>query len=217
MVKKFFAVFGLVLLYMAAWVPCLLVWILIAGENDALIAVGVLAAMVLIVVGLVPYMAYVTRQVFYFPGQGPAVPEAELRRRVLEANQFDAPVMVAERGKELLVTWKYVDAKWWELLAKAGLTRIYELHVKFDDARKEATLVDVKKSVSWRAGPTQVRLGGGFFRGVDLSFEIGQAWGIRENFQLGKVYEYKFVTSEIKSPVMNTILRSGWAVRFGIF
>ena len=74
----------------------------------------------------------------------------------------------------------------------------------------QATLIDVTKAVQWRAGPTQVRLRGGWFRGVLFAFEIGQQWGVRENWQLGQVYAYRFVPAEIKQPVLNTLLRSGW-------
>jgi hypothetical protein len=217
MAKRFLVAFGLVLLYMVAWVPVLLIWIWIAGDNDALVAFGVLGAMLLIVLGLIPYLNFVARTAFNFPGEGQPVPEGALRASIKGINHLDAPVMVKEQGKKLVLTWKYVDAQWWELLAKSGLRQVYELHVKLDGRTKEATLIDVMKSVSWRAGPTQVRVSGGFFRGVNFSFEIGKRWGIQENFQFGKVYDYKFIPQEIKNPVMNTILRSGWSVRFAMW
>jgi hypothetical protein len=217
MAKRFLVAFGLVLLYMVAWVPVLLIWIWIAGESDALIALGVLGALLLIVLGFIPYLNFVARMAFNFPGEGRPVPEGALRASIKSINRLDAPVMVKERGKKLVLTWKYVDAQWWELLAKSGLRQVYELHVKLDAPKKEATLIDVMKSVSWRAGPTQVRVRGGFFRGVNFSFEIGKQWGIKENFQFGQIYDYKFIPQEIKNPVMNTILRSGWSVRFAMW
>lgn len=217
MAKKFVAAFGLILLYMIAWVPALLIWIWIAGDSEALAAVGVLAAMLLIILGFIPYLNFVARRVFYFPGEGQPSPEGALRAAITSINHLDAPVMVKEQGKKLVVTWKYVDAQWWELLAKAGLRQVYELHVKLDASKKEATLIDVMKNVAWRAGPTQVRVSGGFFRGVNFSYAIGKQWGIQENFHYGKVYDYKFAPHEIKNPVMNTILRNGWSVRFGMW
>ena len=44
-----------------------------------------------------------------------------------------------------------------------------------------------------------------------------QEWGIKENFELGSIYDYQFSPQEIKNPVMNSILRNGWAVRFGMW
>lgn len=217
MIKRFFSVFGLILLYMVAWVAPLLLIILVGGDNDAFIAVGVLVAMVFIVVGFIPYLDFIAKKVFSFPGEGEPIPLEGLRAEIKDINQFDAPVMVQGSKGKLVVTWKYVDAQWWELLAKSGLEKIYELHIKFDEGKKEVTLIDVNKSVSWRAGPAQVKVRGGFFRGINFSVEIGKRWGIKENFALGKVYDYKFTPQEIKAPVMNTILRNGWDVRFGMW
>jgi hypothetical protein len=217
MLKRFLTVFGLMLLFMAVLAVVLLLVILLAGDNDTLILIAVLVMMVLAVVIMVPYLDQVAKRVFRFEGEGEPISEAELRAQIQAINQFDAPVMIEERKDKLVATWKYVDAHWWELLAKAGLTKVYELHIKFDKTQRLVTLIDVTKSVAWRAGPTSVRLRGGFFRGIMLAYEIGKQWGIKENFELGKVYDYKFVPQEIKMPIMNSILRSGWDVRFGIW
>jgi hypothetical protein len=218
MLKRFLAVFGLMLLYMAVLAGILLLVILLVGEeNDTLILISVLVMMVLAIVIMVPYLDQMAKRVFRFRGEGEPVSETELRTQIQAINEFDAPVMIEERKGRLVATWKYVDARWWELLAKAGLTKVYELHIKFDDVQHLVTLIDINKSVSWRAGPTEVRLRGGFFRGIMLAYEIGKQWGIKENFELGKVYDYKFVPQEIKMPIMNSILRSGWDVRFGIW
>jgi len=171
----------------------------------------------LIFILFLPYLNITTRRIFHFPGEGMPITEAALREELLTVNEFDAPVMVTERGDKLIFTWRYVDARWWELLSKAGLTQIYELHVKLDDERKTAVLIDVTKSVSWRAGPEGVNIGMFGFRGVNFSYEVGKAWGIRENFTPGKIYDYKFSPQEIKNPVLNSILQNGWQVRFGMW
>jgi hypothetical protein len=217
MLKRFLTVFGLMLLYMLVLAAVLLLGILLAGDNDTLILIMVLVMLVLATVIMVPYLDWAAKKVFRFRGEGEPVSGSELRAQIQAINRFDAPVMIEERKGKLVATWKYLDAHWWELLAKAGLTKVYELHIKFDDAQHLVTLIDVTKTVSWRAGPTEVRLRGGLFRGIILAYEIGKQWGIKENFELGKVYDYKFVPQEIKMPIMNSALRSGWDVRFGIW
>ena len=217
MAKRFLAAAGLLLLYMGIWSILFYLWIVLCRGNDSAIATGILVETLLLVIGLIPYLDIVAKKVFYFPGEGKPESPEKLREKIMEINRFDAPVMVREKGDSLVVTWKYVDAKWWEILAKAGLRKIYELHIKFNNEKKEATLIDVKKSVSWKAGPTHVRVSGGFFRGVIFDYEIGKRWGITENFGIGKIYDYRFTPGEIKNPVMNTILRNGWAVRFGMW
>jgi hypothetical protein len=214
---RFLQVFGLILFYMLVLAAILFLVILWAGDDATLILGMTLVMLVLSIAAFIPYLDWVTKRVFRFPGEGDAVSGAELRAAILAINQFDVPVMVEDREDRLVATWKYVDARWWELLAKAGLTKTYELHMKLDDAQHLVTLIDVNKSVSWGAGPTGVRLRGGFFRGVIWAYEIGKAWGIKDSFHPGKIYDYRFVPQEIKMPIMNSILRRGWDVRFGMW
>ncbi|NQV00119.1 MAG: hypothetical protein HQ538_05225 [Parcubacteria group bacterium] len=164
-----------------------------------------------------PYLNFASKIAFSFKGEGEPVELEELKEKMKEINSLDTPVMVSEKKKKLIVTWKYVDSKWWTVFSKNGLREVYELHVKFNKKKKRVTLIDVTKSVQWKAGPGEVKLRGGFFRGIAMEYKIGKSWGIKENFELGKIYDYKFVSSEIRNPVLNTILRSGWNVNFGMW
>jgi hypothetical protein len=225
MLPRFLMVFGLVLAYMAVWAVIFLILILIWRDtNEAVLPyrrahlmVNMLAATVTLITFLIPYLDFVAKRVFCYTGEGEPVGEDELRALILAINEFDAPVSVEERGKKIVVTWKYNDAKWWELLARAGLKRLYELHIKLNEEKKEAVLIDVLKTVAWRAGPTEVSVRASGFRGIYAGCQLGSRWGIKENFELGEVYSFKFKPSEIKSPIANSILRSGWRVRFGIW
>ncbi|MFO7540721.1 MAG: hypothetical protein R6X32_22000, partial [Chloroflexota bacterium] len=218
MLSKFLTVFVYILLFMGIWALLLLPVALAAdGENGGCFVALLLLMVVLIFVSFVPFLNIAIRRSFRFPGEGMPVSKSELRQVLLNINQFDVPVTAEERGDTIVFTWRYVDAKWWEILAKAGLKSVYECHVKLNDKKKTATLIDITRSVSWRAGPSGVELGWSGFRGVELGYEIGKAYGLKENFELGKIYDYQFSPQEIKNPVMNTILRHGWEVRFGMW
>jgi hypothetical protein len=92
-----------------------------------------------------------------------------------------------------------------------------ELHVRLHERRHEAILTESTRKVNWGVGVEGVRLGWSGFRGVVSEWERGETWGIRENFAPGKLYDYTFTPSLVTNPVINTILRSGWDVRFSIF
>lgn len=217
MVKRFGIAFALVLLYMAVWAGLLYGVMFLAGEDEGLLLTAILAILAFLILAFIPYLDQVVKRAFTFRGQGPPVPAGTLRRQILAVNRSKAPVMAEERLYDLVLTWKYADARWWEALSKAGLTRLYELHVKLDEERHVATLIDVTRAVRWRAGPVQVHVGGRYGRGVLGGYEIGEQWGIAENWERGVAFDYRFVPAEIKTPVMNTLLRSGWDVRFGIW
>ncbi len=217
MVKQFLKAFALVVVFMLVWMVLLFIWLFLWGEDSSMTWIGILASFPLFVILFIPYLNFVSKQSLVICGEGKPIAKDALRQQILEINAYDAPVMVKEKRDKLIITWRYVDARWWELFVKAGMTKIYELHVKLDDSKKEAILVDVQKSVSWGSGPANVSISGGFFRGYIMEYEIGKAWGIRENFSVGNIYDYKFTTAEIKNPVVNTIVRNGWTVRFGLW
>ena len=185
--------------------------------NEGAFLMFVLVSTVVLLIGFLPYLNFSAKRAFYFKAEGNPLAMEELRTAILGINGLSAPVMVMEKGREIIITWNYLDAKWWEILAKAGFEKVYELHVKFDDVRKEVILIDVLKNVKWRLGPGQTKVSGGYFRGICAGFERGQRWGIKENFRLGKIYDFKFSPSEIRNPVANTILDSGWSIRLGMW
>lgn len=217
MAKRFLRVFGLVLRFMAVLGLILFVAILLAGDNMTAMLIVILAALVVSFGGFVPYLNWAVQRAFAFEGEGEPVAPDTLRAEIQAINEFDAPVMVEERKRKLVATWKYADARWLELFAKAGLTKTYELHMKFDEARHTVIMVDRTKEALWRAGVGGGSVGSSASQGVVMAYEVGKQWGIRENFELGKVYDYKFVPSEIKLPILNTILRCGWDVRYGLW
>lgn len=209
-----------VILFMVVWAGILYAVIYIApiiGMSDNQLLVLILILTALIVLSFLPYLNYVARGVFSVKGEGPAIPKAQLQRRLEELNTFDAPVMAQPKPWGYLFTWRYVDAKWWEAFKQAGLTETYQLYVKLNDKQHVATLTEVNRAVNWGAGVDEVRFGWSGFRGVITEWERGVAWGIRENFAPGKLYDYTFTPGLVKNPVINTILRSGWDVRFAIF
>ena len=77
-------------------------------------------------------------------------------------------------------------------------------------------LIDVFRCVSWNGGPNEVEVRG---RNpfLSLTAQLGPEWGIRETFELRNPDDYEFRAEEIKNAIMNSILRSGWAVRLGLW
>ncbi|NIV28865.1 MAG: hypothetical protein GWN58_04915 [Anaerolineae bacterium] len=217
MAKRFLTALGLILLFMVVLALILFVAITIAGDDETALMVIILVALVVSFGGFVPYLNWAIKRAFTFHGEGQPVPLEELRAQIQAINEFDAPVMVEERKGKLVATWKYVDARWLELFAKAGLTKSYELQMKFDEKRHCVTMVDRTKEASWRVGMGGASVSGSTSQGVVMAYEVGKQWGIKENFAPGKIYDYRFVPSEIKLPILNSILRSGWDVQYGMW
>lgn len=213
---KFVAAFGFILLYMALLVPIVLLGVTVLdGDMVPFFILGLLFVLVL----TFPFVIDRIGKILYkFPALNPSpISEDELRALLFATNSFDAPVIVVEKGKSIIFTWKYVDAKWYEIMRKVGQRSTYRLLVKLDPTHHRATLVDLESSMNWSISPAKFRFHASFFRGIDIAYTRKTVFGLNEAFQPGKVVDYRFTNREIKDPVMNTIREAGWDVRFGLF
>lgn len=151
-------------------------------------------------------------------------------------NNTDVPFhIIVGDGKEadLIAEWKVVDAKWRDMLKATGIKKVFRIFLKLDPAAREVRTFDREYELTWNAD-LPVFSGGKVahagataqvFRGQMYTKEyhaVFQAEDVLESLLgllRGKwvppkpIYEYKFNTSEIKTPIMNAVANCGWAVR----
>lgn len=147
----------------------------------------------------------------------PVKPQAALRETLLALNRDTAPWHIREAAPDdncdLVVEWRIVDAKWNEIFAKAGIKRVFKIYLKFDAAKNEVRAVDREWSVEWRAGVPSLRVVAEAFRGQKAEISFGTAYAFTETLSPGQVYNYKFSTAEMKTPIQDTITAAGWTYR----
>ena len=148
-------------------------------------------------------------------------PASALRQQLLAINRDTAPFIVRDGAPEsvdLVAEWKIVDARWYEIFAKASLTKVFKVLMKFDEAAGEVRAVDQEWTVAWRAGVPALALSAEAFRGQKVEMSFGTAYAFKEDLSFGQVYEYRFKTSEVKDPLQKVVAESGWGwkgVAFG--
>ena len=150
----------------------------------------------------------------------PPVSEPELRQRLLAINTMDVPFYVVEkRGKKLDVVWRLADAKWVGLMSANKVSRVEIMRLRLSDRDKSCRVVEISKAIKASADGTtlQFAFSFSFFRGI----VFGQ-WEYEKQFGLifrdggltfDTAYEYKFSLSELKNPVVNIIVSSGWSFK----
>lgn len=75
-----------------------------------------------------------------------------LKSRLLSLNaNNEYPFILREEGSEIVASWNIVDAKWQEILGKAGLKKQYELRLFFDESKKR--FVIARKPPTWNGMP----------------------------------------------------------------
>jgi len=144
-----------------------------------------------------------------------------VRQRLLELNRDTAPYQIidgASQNVDLIAEWKIVDAKWYELFAKANLTKVFRIYMKFDADKHQVRAKDEEFTVEWRAGVPSLSIAASKFQGQMASVEFGAAYAFTEELKPGMVYKYRFNTNEIKKPIQEAIAACGWdykGVAFG--
>ncbi len=151
----------------------------------------------------------------------PALSVDLVRQRLLELNRDTAPYQIldgASQNVDLIAEWKIVDAKWYELFAKANITRVFRIYMKFDVDKHQVRAKDEEFTVEWRAGVPSLSIAASKFQGQMNSVEFGAAYAFTEELKPGVVYKYRFNTNEIKKPIQEAVTACGWdykGVAFG--
>lgn len=150
------------------------------------------------------------------PGATP-VSEDELRSRILAVNSVECPVAVETSGdaKTITVTWRYADARWADLARARGLKRTHRLVLRFDGQRRCVRVREFWGMLDWSAGRSgadirwHAAMGIMFFQIQHervFGLQFGPDWKPTANL----TYSYTFSLHELKEPLIDAVVRSGW-------
>lgn len=214
MLKRYFLTFIfftlLLVCYGISLLPLLLLSDTLAqkSSSNAFIVWGLLAF-----ISLFPALHYILKRIWFFEGRCEPVPLESLQSVLLNLNSLDAPVLVKEKKKKYIVTWRCKEEKWCQLMEHGGVKKLYELHLFFDNPTKTVFFKDISRSINFITCPAKVKVS--FLRmskpllGISLSEE-----NTIDTYGTMDISEYTFCPKEIKTPVLNTVLNQGWNVRF---
>jgi hypothetical protein len=146
----------------------------------------------------------------------PALPAPAVTERILSLNRPTAPWQVIPgfaENVDLIAEWKIVDARWYEIFAKANLTKVFRIYLKLDENTHEVKTMDREYTLSWSAGIPVLKVEMSTFKGQSTSVEFGTAFAFTETLAPGQVYKYKFNTNEIKKPIQDMVTACGWVYK----
>lgn len=170
---------------------------------------------VLVAVSFFPTLAVIIKKAWFFRGHGEPVLLKLLEAILLDVNNSPGPVQVVRKRKRLVVTWKYNDPQWCELFRHQGMKKVREIRLRFDNSTKTVTLSDRQRSIRFVSCPAKVRTGLLALPRPYFAVQCGKEWGV-ENYDGTGPEDYLLRAGEMKSPVMGTILKNGWNVRFSL-
>ena len=150
------------------------------------------------------------------PADRAPAPADDLRQALLAVNRESAPFRVVpcdDDRCDFVAEWRIVDARWYEIFAKAGLKKVFRVKMRLDEARHELRAVEEEYSIEWRAGVPHLSLAASAFRGRKSEVSFGTAYAFTEELRPGQVYKYRFNSAELKKPLQEATLGAGWTWR----
>ena len=151
------------------------------------------------------------------PAKGtPVLSAQEVRDKLLGLNRPTAPYRLmdgADENVDLIAEWKIVEAQWYEVFAKAGLSKVFKIYLKLDPSEHQVRAIDRESTISWSAGVPTLSVAMSAFRGQKQSIEFGKAYAFTETFAPGQVYNYRFDTRELKQPIQEAVTSCGWTYK----
>ena len=148
------------------------------------------------------------------PGVEPVTAET-LRARLLAVNHLGLPFQVREErpGGRLVAEWRITDSCWVGLMEVGGLTSAHQICLELDPRTHKVLAQDRDRTVSWRAGAACLGGSWSFFRGINFfQYDRGALVGLffKDGGWATTAYDYRFHLAEMKNPLIQAIVGSGW-------
>ena len=217
MLKRFvLTLVSLLLLLIAVLISLLPLLLVRVKLEDATFVWAFCLWAALAILSLIPLSGRIVRNIWFFSGIGDPVTLESLRERLLAINAMDCPVAVINQRKKLILTWRYQEAQWCELFSRLGISRLYELHCRFDTATRTVFLVDRVRNADFLICPDGIKIGWSRIPLPLLRANLRRLSTI-EQYATVPADDYTFHPREIKSPVLGTVVACGWNVRFSLW
>lgn len=150
------------------------------------------------------------------PAGTPVRSAQEVRTALLSLNRSTAPYRLIDGTSEkvdLIAEWRIVEASWYEVFSKAGLTKTFRIYLKLDPTSHEVRASDREYTLEWSVGVPKLSIAVSRFKGQIQEVEFGTAYAFTETLAPGQVYNYRFNTKELKQPIQDAVTSSGWTYR----
>jgi len=140
-----------------------------------------------------------------------------LRDRLLAVNQADVPVSVvaSEDGRTIEVTWRYADARWFDLMRVHQMRRTHRLVLALDETTRKVRVREFWSAFDASAGIDGLRLDWHAATGMQFfQVEHQRVFGVqldpegRPTGELSKAYTFNL--QELKAPVIAAVTAGGW-------
>ena len=140
------------------------------------------------------------------------ISKSSLNNRLLKLNNNNAFNVKKAADTDLYIEWNIIDSKWIEILGESWKKKFYKAWVLLDESKNTIRYNELILEKELSLGPTRAYGEVSYFRGVQLwRKERAVMFGIRKDYTIGEIYNYKFAPSDIKDVIRQIANENGWA------
>ncbi|MFF7753427.1 hypothetical protein ACFZCP_30310 [Streptomyces sp. NPDC007971] len=148
------------------------------------------------------------------------VPGEELRAALLELNQPDVPYVVRYGGGEqcdLLAEWRLTEPAWQHTFVQSQISHAVRIRMRLDHKEHEVRALEEQWEVSRVGTPTSLQMTSEYSRGPSRTVSRRWTIGRGESGRLETTETFRFDSAQLREPLRNAVLKSGWTWRGVVF
>ncbi|PZH21034.1 hypothetical protein C1I97_00500 [Streptomyces sp. NTH33] len=147
-------------------------------------------------------------------------PAEEVRAVLLGLNRPDVPYLVRDGtadGADLVAEWRMTEPAWQTLFIESQLTRAVRIRMRLVQEVREVRAIEEQWEVPRVGNPPRLATSSQYSRGPDRT--ISRHWTIDrgESGRLEATETFRFDAAELRNPLRDAVLKSGWIWRGLVF
>lgn len=141
------------------------------------------------------------------------VPADQLKNRLLKINELDVPFKISQKESDVFTAEWRIDKKWQGIMERENVNLVVTLDMKFNTVRKAVSVIEKKMKLIKQHGVLTSKFKFELFRGITFSsYDAAATYGLSytdNKFNISG-YAYKFNVQELKNPLIEIVVESGW-------
>jgi hypothetical protein len=147
-------------------------------------------------------------------------PAEEVRTALLGLNRPDVPYIIrngAAEDADLVAEWRMAEPAWQAIFVESQLTRAVRIRLRLVEADHEVRVLEEGWEVTRVGNPPKLKISGAYSRGPDRTVSRHYTVKRGDSGGLEATETFRFDNSELRNPLQNAVLKSGWTWRSLIF
>ncbi|WSQ12173.1 hypothetical protein OG604_32880 [Streptomyces sp. NBC_01231] len=144
----------------------------------------------------------------------------EVRKALLGLNRPDVPYVIrhgAAEGADLVAEWRMAEPAWQAIFVESQMTRVVRIRMRLVQEDHELRALEEGWEVTRVGNPPKLKISGAYSRGPDRTVSRHYTVERGESGRLEATETFRFNGADLRDPLENAVLQSGWTWRGVIF